>query len=521
MSGHNFFFSKSNAGELSKTNYIISPSLQGFSNMMHSLRGRLIVLWLLLLASAGATGFLLFEFYRQSAAAQIGQAEGAVARACRDIVDRYRFFSAGWTGAGLAGIDDRLRNEFTGVVLAALAGAPGVEGGIWHARSGSLAYAFPTYEGTGPKTDVPAAELSTIQQANADALRYERPIAVRRPGSSQVLVLEACPLPGPISQATAWAMTRAFIGQGSAYNQLLAGLGVLAFTVVGSAAFLGRLLFAWSRRISQIETALSAREEHGEDLPTLPLTGERELDRLVAALNEAGVRLSDARRRATEAERLAAIGRLSAGIAHEIRNPIAAMRLKAENAIAAGGVRPAAALETILQQIARLDGVLRDLLAMTHRHEPRREPIDVGALLTRTAEAHRELAAAKGMTVKVDASGLNGEDPTADASQLGRAVDNLVLNAIQNAPAGAGTEVQLSAFRDGLRLRIRVADTGPGIPEALREHCFEPFVTDRADGTGLGLAIVREIARAHGGEARLIPSAKGAVFEIELPWRQS
>jgi signal transduction histidine kinase len=74
---------------------------------------------------------------------------------------------------------------------------------------------------------------------------------------------------------------------------------------------------------------------------------------------------------------------------------------------------------------------------------------------------------------------------------------------------------------DDTKVRLRVADSGPGVPEALRDHLFEPFVTGRADGTGLGLAIVREIARAHDGDARLLPAPEGALFEIELPWRRS
>jgi C4-dicarboxylate-specific signal transduction histidine kinase len=119
-----------------------------------------------------------------------------------------------------------------------------------------------------------------------------------------------------------------YTGRGAAYNQLLAGLGVLALSVLGSALFLGRLLFAWSRRIGQIEAALARHNERQEDLPTLSLTGERELDRLVSALNQTTARLAEMRRHASAAERLAAVGRLAAGMAHEIRNPIAAMRLK-------------------------------------------------------------------------------------------------------------------------------------------------------------------------------------------------
>jgi signal transduction histidine kinase len=98
----------------------------------------------------------------------------------------------------------------------------------------------------------------------------------------------------------------------------------------------------------------------------LPATGERELDRIVTALNEAGRRLSDARQQADQlarkiatGERLAAIGRVAAGVAHEIRDPIAAMRLKAENAMAGAAERKSEALSFILGQIERLDALLR------------------------------------------------------------------------------------------------------------------------------------------------------------------
>lgn len=109
--------------------------------------------------------------------------------------------------------------------------------------------------------------------------------------------------------------------------------------------------------------------------------------------------------------------------------------------------------------------------------------------------------------------------PCFDADQIHRALDNLILNAVQKTPPG-GTVTVEAAKRNG-RLCLRVRDTGPGVPDGIRERLFEPFVTDRPDGTGLGLAIVREIARAHGGDAHLIGAIRGAVFEIELPWRPS
>jgi signal transduction histidine kinase len=240
----------------------------------------------------------------------------------------------------------------------------------------------------------------------------------------------------------------------------------------------------------------------------------------VDAVNVTGERLARERQRAVAAERLAAVGRLSAGLAHEIRNPIAAMRLKAENALAASDdFRKTRALEAILQQVGRLDALLRDLLAMTQTGEPRLADVELTPFLKNTLENHRELAAAKELSLDIRSEPGSGPQPRFDRDQMQRALDNLILNAIQNTPAGGC--VTVGALHKGEQLLLRVSDTGPGVSEEVRGRLFEPFVTARPDGTGLGLAIVREIARAHRGEARLAANASGASFEIEVPWRPS
>jgi signal transduction histidine kinase len=498
----------------------LGPGGRSGSTVMLSLRARLFALWLMLAVAGAVTAFLLLQFYRQSSNALVSRTEDTAARACRDIADRYAFFAAGWHGAAANEIDDAAKKQLSTIVATALARSSGVEGGLWQAESGSLAYAFPTYEGSGPKTDVPAAELAKISDVNAEALRGGRPVTVQQVGRSQVLIVHACPLPGPLATTTAWTMARVFTGQGAAYNQLLAGLLMLAVMVAGSAVWLGWSLYAWSRRVRQLKAALDGRDVGATDLPALPATGERELDRLVDALNATGGRLAEERRRATTAERMAAIGRLAAGLAHEIRNPIAAMRLKAENALAVpDDQREAAALRSILEQVGRLDGLLHDLLAMTQRKEPKHADVDLKPFLTRIVETHCELAATRGVSLKLGSLPSASEPPHFDPDQMTRALENLILNALQNTPAGGTIMVQ--AAHDGGRLQLRVCDTGPGIPSDIRHRLFEPFVTGRPDGTGLGLAIVREIAGAHGGEARLVPGIAGAVFEIETPWRPS
>jgi signal transduction histidine kinase len=315
-------------------------------------------------------------------------------------------------------------------------------------------------------------------------------------------------------------MTRTFTAEGPAYNQLLTGLAVLVLTIFGSAVWLARLLFSWSRKIALLEEILGKDKRGSADLPTLPRTGEQELDRLVDALNNTGETLARERQRATAAERLAAVGRLASGLAHEIRNPIAAMRLKAENALASGDdLRKAKALEAILQQVGRLDALLRDLLEMTHASEPKLAEVELSPFLKSVVESHRELAVAKGLFLEGGIGEQHHLLARFDPFQMQRALDNLILNAIQNTPTGG--RVTVDALRNGEMLRLRVSDTGPGVSEELRGRLFEPFVTARPDGTGLGLAIVREIARAHRGDARLAASTSGASFEIEVPWQPS
>jgi len=213
--------------------------------------------------------------------------------------------------------------------------------------------------------------------------------------------VHACPLRGPLQGTTAWTMTRAFTAEGPAYTQLLTGLLVLALTIFGSALWLARVLFSWSWKIAALEKALGKGEKRSVDLPRLPRTGERELDRLVDALNQTGERLALERRGASTAERLAAVGRLSAGLAHEIRNPIAAMRLKAENALAGSDDdRKKTALEAMLKQVARLDTLLSNLLQMTQTGEPKSRDVELASFLQSTIEPHQELAAANGLSLE-------------------------------------------------------------------------------------------------------------------------
>lgn len=476
------------------------------------------MLWALSLAASLAIGLLLQQLYTQSSTAESGRAAAALSQACDAILDRYGYFTSGWAGpapgAPDGGIDPALRRDLAAVVASALAPFGNIEGGLWQAQAGLLpaAPADPAAPAATAASPAPwqAEIIALASAASQDEAARRQAIAS---GATTVL-LRACPLSGPIPGLVGWVLTR--IAAAPGYSALRLGFAVLFALMLSSSLWLTIMLVTYARRIRAIERALAVAPD--AVLPPVPLTGERDLDRIVAALNRAGQSLAQARARSealtaqvAASERLAALGRVAAGVAHEIRNPIAAMRLRAENALAgnraADPARATAALQAILGQVARLDRLIAELLEMTRAREPAPAATNLAALLR---EAAAEQPCESRITVESPESWV-----LLDSVLLRRALDNLLQNALRHAPPDR--TVLLRATLEAGRLAIEVIDHGPGVPEALRAHLFEPFVTGHAEGTGLGLAIAREMTEAQGGRLTLANPAHPTVFRIELP----
>lgn len=472
---------------------------------MRSLKTRLIGLWALSLVSSMVLGLLLVSVFQQSTEARLGRTQAVLARACDIIRDRYAFYTAG--GPTTAEPDLAFRRDLVTVLDIALSRLEGVAGGIWSATGGALAYADPTGI-TGPAAEAIIADL------NATALREDRTVS-RSITGTDTLLLAACPIEGPIDGITGWTQSRVRADSGLA--SLQTGLIVLLVLLVLISILLGRTLLVWGRQIRTIEATLGRDTE--ADLPPLPRSGERELDRIVDALNLAGTRLAQARRtadamagRAAQAERLAALGRVAAGVAHEIRNPLAAARLQGENALAGDDRRRRAGIADMLEQLDRLDALVSELLAMTQRVDPAPTPIAIPAYLAATAARHAATAAARSLIV---ATTSDADTATLDPAIVARILDNLLSNAIRHA-AAHGTVTLAAHAAPGL-LSIAVSDDGAGIAPDIADRLFEPFITSRADGTGLGLAIARELADAHGGRLVLRDAPGLTTFALELP----
>ncbi len=231
--------------------------------------------------------------------------------------------------------------------------------------------------------------------------------------------------------------------------------------------------------------------------------------------------------RATQAalvqrERLAALGELSAIVAHEVRNPIAIMFNAITVLRRTRRAPPPSADETTLLQIVddeaqRLMRMVNDLLAYARPEALRLTKTPLDSILAGAAEAAHAIAPAGSVGVQIH---VPAELPSVECDEqlVRQAVINLMTNAMQAAPRET-VDVRAELDPDDPRfVRITVRDRGSGVPPEAVPRLFTPFFTTRAAGTGLGLAIVRRVAEAHGGDVRLAPSdGPGAMFYLSLP----
>ena len=482
---------------------------------MRSLRGHLVAFWVILTTVCVSLGAVTATLFRNSSSIRIESVQDVAEQSCRTIAERYAKSIAD------AASESPQLDLLQVLLQLVLIETPHVEGGAWSAHGGFIAYAYPTYEGSGVKRDVPDAEKSHIAEIAEVAARTQQLQTDVVRASREALVLSACPLRSPAKNLAAWTMTRTSLSALDSDRNLRLTLGALLLFVLASGLWLGAILLRGYRHVRLLEDRLGQSDAAGEAAP-LSSTGIAELDRLVAAFNRYRSRfdqtrasLQNAERARARDQRLAALGRMTGSVAHEIRNPIAAMRLKAENALAGPVERQPDALHSILDQIARLDGLVQSLLAVVQPINLSLQPLDIAIWLQERIEAIRSAADEKGVALELRAAPVVA---AIDPLHLGRAVDNLLDNAVRHARREVVVSLgQLSAGT----LEIEVQDDGDGVDEALRDHIFEPFASGRPEGTGLGLALSREVALAHGGNLVLKESPRGSRFVLEFPWRAS
>jgi signal transduction histidine kinase len=247
-----------------------------------------------------------------------------------------------------------------------------------------------------------------------------------------------------------------------------------------------------------------------------------EVERLNAELTGTLNRLQAAQQELLVAERMATVGRLSLKVAHEVRNPIAAIELNAEllqdivlgraeaEMQEAGGL-----VAAIRDQVNTLDALTEEYLAFARFPKPHFEDESINHLLEELAAFVRPVATRQGLTIHV------ATDPTVPMMEIDRvllrqAILNLVKNAMEALSRGGA--LTIASRCEGEGVEIAVSDTGGGISAEVAGRLFEPFFTTKPQGTGLGLSITRQIIEEHGGELAWHNRAgTGATFTIRLP----
>jgi signal transduction histidine kinase len=223
-----------------------------------------------------------------------------------------------------------------------------------------------------------------------------------------------------------------------------------------------------------------------------------------------------------EALRTAAVRTLTAGLSHEIRNPLNAASLQL--AVLERRVRKLPATEQAAQlkplvlvreEIRRLDHLLEDFLQFARPRTMRQEAIPVASLVGRVSELLATEADVRGVRVLVEVE--PGLHVRGEESRLREVVMNLMLNALEATPRGGEVRVSSRSLGES-ELELRIDDSGAGVAPELRDQIFQPFFTTKPAGSGLGLAIVQSIVLQHEGTLRFEPVAGGgASFRIRLP----
>lgn len=306
--------------------------------------------------------------------------------------------------------------------------------------------------------------------------------------------------------------------------QIMTGLSIFAVPVSLFVAFwLGFLLF--KKILDPIK-----RLAHGEASSMDGLTGEiGELSERVSGLLEdvdhAHVMLQQSREQIAQAEKMAMVGKLAAGVAHSVRNPLTSVKMRLfslERSLKLSAVQQED-FEVISEEIRHLDTIIRNFLEFSRPPKLKFQSVCPSELVDNTLQLLRHRLESCGVQVRVVRERPLPE-VSADPEQLKEVLVNLIMNACDAMVDGGRITIseEVGTFGDkGTMVVLNVADNGPGIPAAQRDHIFKPFYSTKEEGTGLGLSIANRIMAEHGGWIHLRPSNRGASFVVALPLKET
>jgi signal transduction histidine kinase len=300
---------------------------------------------------------------------------------------------------------------------------------------------------------------------------------------------------------------------------VMAAIPVL-LAVMLAAVYVSRTITRPIRKLSaQIESQLPTQSAGVSALPFPPplhdvdLDAPRELADLASTFNRMLGRLRETQQKLLDTERLAAVGKTAASVAHEVRNPLAGIRMNLQllqQHLAKSG-RTDESLSIAISELERLDGIVQEMLILGRKAEPKLERIDLAVIATDVLHLlERRLAHASVTSAMEGAAAI----AMADAGQIKQVILNLMINATDAMPQGGRMTVRTRAV-DGVA-RVEIQDTGTGLNLKEGDDPFAWFSTTKSAGSGIGLAVCKQIVEAHGGRIGLERVEGGTRAWVEL-----
>jgi len=400
--------------------------------------------------------------------------------------------------------DTSLRRLAAGVVAAQIDGHAG-----YCVRGTTLSVAGPGPRGEPRPPELPADQQDRV--SHACRLAVSGTTADRIVHPHDVVVLTAT----GFGWGVAWGLVR--VPTHPEEPSLPWPLLWMAAATVALVLVTAEAVIAIGRGTLDLEAGLSRLQE---DLRAeLPVPRPAELSRIAQGLREMAARLADARDRERRLERelgheqrLAGLGRVAAGVAHEVRNPLTVLKLKLEamDRKRPDGDRGRHDIAECLQEVARIDQTVGAMLLVARKAPMDQTPVNVGELVAERTHVARPLAAERGVELRSE-----GEATIrCSGTTLTRVIDNLLRNAIEASAPGGLVLVRIE--ERSRRVTIDVADGGPGVAADRTEELFEPFFTTKPEGTGLGLWLSRSLLEIDGGRLAYNRVAGRSHFTVTL-----
>jgi signal transduction histidine kinase len=507
-----------------------------FSLSRLSFRWQVSLLGTLVVILSLAVLFAIAATLRYTKSAVLGNEKSRLAETAQHLAHEYehRANSAHRNNqqTPLEGTDLGSSREFLALMSRlVLQNLEGVGGGFYSLSADTLVGNFyPSGESStvsAENTEIPGAEHQAVLEIarNAAATLKSSEKVITSP--SGLFLISAMPIrQGDSVVGSAWAVKR--IADLPGANRFRAYLITAGLATAALASVLLTLLVIRNLQggVRKVESGLQTLESNLSS--RIDTTNEpAEIQRIVQAINRLGMTLKEKmdyekkiESQLRHAERLASLGRLVAGVAHEVRNPLATIRLRVQMCRRdAADAKVKESCHIALEEIERLNGIVNRLLSFARPIQLQLEPVDLGGLVKERVQSFEELALQKQVQLMTNLPNKNFL-ALVDKDRMAQVFDNIIQNSLEAMSEQGGTLSVTLAFQRKkdekiTAVSVEFQDTGKGMDSSAIGHVFDPFFTTKPSGTGLGLSISHELVCAHGGDIS-IDSEKGRGTQVRI-----